>query len=106
MAFGPSSLVEELWRAPPCHFYLIWEIGRQRHMEQIWWRRSRYSQCVSIQAVDDSRWAQGEPDPPSLMTRHARSGRHVWWKVEWDLTHSTFTTWSSIRNCPEARCMD
>jgi hypothetical protein len=85
---------------------LIWEIGCQGHMEEIWWRRSRCSQCASIQAVDDSRWAQGEPDPPSLVMRHARSGQHSWWKVEQDLTHSTFTARLSLRNRPEARCMD
>jgi hypothetical protein len=42
---------------------LIWETGRQGHVEQIWWR-SHDTWCVWIRAIDDSQWARGESDPP------------------------------------------
>ena len=60
MASGLSCIVEELWHAAPAPSCLVWEIGRQGHVEQIQWRRSHGTCRAWIQAIDDGRWAQEE----------------------------------------------
>jgi hypothetical protein len=65
--------------------HLVREMGHRGQVEKIWRRRSRSTWCMWNQAIDDSRWAPGEPDPPSPMRRRARSERRTWWKVKWGL---------------------
>jgi len=65
--------------------HLVWQMGHQGHMEQIWWRRRRNSWCMWIRAVDDSRWARGRRIPLSPTRRRAWSGWRARGKVEREL---------------------
>ena len=85
MEFGPSCLVEELWRAPLRHptSSRRWDIGTT-------WSKFDGGGTTALGAhgfkpLKVASGPEGSQIPSSPAKRHAQSGWRAWWKVEWGL---------------------